>query len=87
MISYFISLFFKVIYLIILIVVLLSWIPIFDTRKEPLATLVKIYNIIMGPFKSVIPPIGMIDISPMIAFILLQIIEFAIVNALRSIGL
>ena len=87
MISSAIVLFFRAIYLIILIVVLLSWIPIFDVRKEPLATLVKIYNTIMAPFKAIIPPIGMIDISPMIAFLLLQFIERAIVRALLMYGL
>ena len=87
MISFAITILFKVIYLIILIVVLLSWIPIFDTRKEPVLTLIKIYNAIMAPFKAVIPPIGMIDISPLIAFILLQIAEQIIVRALLSFGL
>lgn len=87
MISFAVALFFRAIYLIILVVVLLSWVQIFDARKEPLATLVKIYNFIMKPFKAVIPPIGMIDISPMIAFIVLQILEFAIVRTLVSIGL
>ena len=82
-----ITILFKIIYLIILIVVLLSWIPIFDTRKEPVLTLIKIYNAIMAPFKAVIPPIGMIDISPLIAFILLQIAEQIIVRALLSFGL
>ena len=87
MISYIISIVFRLIYLIILIVVLLSWIPIFDVRKEPLASLVKIYNIIMAPFRAVIPPIGMIDISPLIAFIVLQIIEQLLVRILSSLGL
>lgn len=87
MISFLVTLFFRAIYLIILTVVLLSWIQIFDRRKEPLATLVRIYEIIMRPFRAVIPPIGMIDISPMIAFIVLQIFEFAIVRTLMSIGL
>ena len=87
MISFAITLLFKIIYLIILIVVLLSWIPIFDTRKEPILTLIKIYNAIMAPFKAVIPPIGMIDISPLIAFILLQIAEQIIVRSLLSLGL
>ena len=64
MISFVVSLLFRAIYLVILIVVLLSWVPIFDPKKEPIATLVKIYNTIMAPFKAVIPPIGMIDISP-----------------------
>lgn len=87
MISFLVTLFFRAIYLIILTVVLLSWIQIFDIRKEPLATLVRIYEVIMRPFRAVIPPIGMIDISPMIAFIVLQIFEFAIVRTLMSIGL
>ena len=87
MISTIIYYLFKAIYLVILIVVLLSWIPIFDPRKEPIATLVKIYNTIMAPFKAVIPPIGMIDISPLIAFILLQIAEQAILRTLVHFGL
>lgn len=87
MISFAISILFKCIYLIILIVVLLSWIPIFDVRKEPIASLIKIYNAIMAPFKAVIPPIGMIDISPLIAFILLQILEQAIIRTLLAFGL
>lgn len=87
MISYIISLIFRAIYLVILIVVLLSWIPIFDVRKEPVLSLVKVYNIIMAPFKAVIPPIGMLDISPIVAFILLQIAEQAIVRTLMHFGL
>ena len=87
MISFIVSLIFRAIYLVILIVVLLSWVPIFDPKKEPIATLVKIYNAIMAPFKAVIPPIGMIDISPLIAFILLQVAERIIVVSLMRIGL
>ncbi len=87
MISYAVSIIFRIIYLIILVVVLLSWIPVFDIRKEPLASLVKIYNVIMAPFKAIIPPIGMIDISPLIAFIVLQIAEQIIVRALLNFGL
>ncbi len=88
MISYIVSILFKIIYLIILVVVLLSWFPpIFDSRKEPLASLIKIYNYIMAPFKAIIPPIGMIDISPLVAFIVLQIAEQIIVRALINFGL
>lgn len=87
MISNIIAIIFRIIYLIILIVVLLSWIPIFDVKKEPLASLIKIYNIIMAPFKAIIPPIGMIDISPLIAFIVLQIMEQLIIRILMQFGL
>ncbi len=88
MISYIVSILFKIIYLIILVVVLLSWLPpIFDSRKEPLKSFIKIYNAIMAPFKAIIPPIGMIDISPLVAFIVLQIAEQIIVRALINFGL
>ena len=87
MISNIVAIFFNVIYLIILIVVLLSWIPIFDAKKEPLASLIKVYEMIMAPFKAVIPPIGMIDISPLIAFIVLQLIERCILTVLFKFGL
>lgn len=87
MISYLLSIFFKIIYLIIIIVVLLSWIPIFDVKKEPLATMVKIYMAIMAPFKAIIPPIGMIDITPLVALILLQIIEQLLYRILVPLGL
>ncbi len=87
MISYIVQIVFGLIYLDILIVVLLSWIPIFNTKKEPLAFLVRVYNKIMAPFKAVIPPIGMVDISPLIAFILLQILENFLLIFLRKFGL
>lgn len=87
MISYFISILFKIIYLIIIVVVLLSWIPIFDTRKEPLASLIKIYDGIMAPFKAIIPPIGMIDITPIIAILVLQIAEKLLYRILLPMGL
>lgn len=87
MFSYLIAIAFRIIYLVILFVVILSWIPIFDVRKEPIATLVKIYNTIMAPFKAIIPPIGMIDVSPLIAFIVLQILEQMILRILIPLGL
>lgn len=87
MISYIVSIFFKIIYFIIIFVVLLSWIPIFDLRKEPFAAALKIYNIIMAPFKAIIPPIGMVDISPIAAFLLLGFAEQCIYKILIPLGL
>lgn len=87
MISNLFVILFKIIYLVIIIVVLLSWIPIFDTKKEPIATLIKIYNAIMAPFKAIIPPIGMIDISPIVAIIVIQIVEKLLLNILNGLGI
>ena len=87
MISYIISILFNIIYLIIIVVVLLSWIPIFDVKKEPLATALKIYNYIMEPFKAIIPPIGGIDFSPIAAIFVIQIMERLLLNILVRLGI
>ena len=88
MISYFINIFFKMIYFIIIFIVLLNWIPIFDIRKEPLATLMRIYNTIMKPIRAIIPPIGgVLDISPILAFIILGLIENCFYRILIPLGL
>ncbi len=87
MISYLVSVIFKLIYLVIIIVCLLSWMPIFDIRKQPLASLISLYDKILAPFKAIIPPIGMIDISPLIAFFVLNILEQLLLRILASLGL
>ncbi len=86
MISNIVYLFFKIIYLVIIAVVLLSWIPVINREKEPVVTLIKIYTLIMQPFRF-IPPIGMIDISPLVAFIILQLIEQLLYKILIPLGL
>ncbi len=88
MISNIVQIFFAFIYLVIFLVVILSWIPIFDQRKEPVASLLKIYYKIMAPFRSIVPPIGgVIDISPLIAYVILKIMEVLILNLLSKLGL
>ena len=67
--SYLIYQLFNLIMLIMLIRVLLSWFPNFNWYKEPWYSIRKFTDYIFEPFRKVIPPIGMIDISPVFAFI------------------
>ena len=39
---------------------------------------------VLGPLRRVIPPLGMFDLTPMIALILLQVIQVYLVPALLS---
>ena len=41
----------------------------------------------MAPFKAIIPPIGMIDISPVVGIIVIQIVEKLLLNILRGLGI
>jgi len=79
----FVSLLFWALELAILIRVLMSWI-----RPNPYNPFVQvIYQItepIMGPLRRIIPPLGMIDITPMVALIILQIVREIVLSAIRS---
>ncbi len=69
-----IEMFFNIVFLLILVRILLSFLPQF--RSNQIAEMVfGITEPILGPFQRLIPPIGMIDISPMVALIVLSIVE------------
>ncbi|HIT55326.1 TPA: YggT family protein [Candidatus Galligastranaerophilus intestinigallinarum] len=85
--SYLIYQLFNLIMLIMLIRVLLSWFPNFNWYKEPWYSIRKFTDFIFEPFRKVIPPIGMIDISPIFAFIVLSIVQNLLCNLLIGMGL
>jgi YggT family protein len=78
-----IDIFFNIVLLLILVRILLSWVPQF--RYNQIAELV--YGItepILSPFQRIVPPIGMIDISPMVAIIALAVIQNVLLWLIRN---
>lgn len=65
---------------------LLSWLPVRPGNPfHPLAVvLIQITEPVLGPLRRVIPTIGMIDISPIVALFLLQFLQAVLEQALRS---
>ena len=61
---------------------LLSWIPNLDPRNPFVVFIMQITEPVLAPLRAVIPRIGMIDLTPMIAIIVLQIIGRALASAL-----
>lgn len=64
--------------------IILSWIPAggaLDDVRRALATLVDPY---LNIFRRLIPPIGMIDISPIVAILVLNILTRILVQALAG---
>jgi YggT family protein len=62
---------------------LLSWLPI-DRYGNPIVRLLdQITAPILEPLRRVIPPIGMMDVTPLVALILLQVLQALIHNLLR----
>ncbi|MBO8129359.1 MAG: YggT family protein [Peptococcaceae bacterium] len=69
---------------ILLARVLLSWV-----RHNPYNPIIKfIYEItepVLGLFRRIIPPIGMIDISPIVAFFAVEIVRRLLVGLLSGV--
>ena len=79
----FVNLLFRALELAILIRVLLSWF-----RPDPHSPFVQaIYQItepILRPLRRIIPPMGMMDITPIVALVILQIAQEIVLRAIRA---
>ncbi len=70
----FVNLLFYALYLAILIRVVVSWLNV--SPYNPLVSLVhQITDPILEPLRRIIPPLGMIDIAPFVAILLLSLIR------------
>ena len=72
--------------LIILIIlwVILSWIlPPYHALRQALD---RVLEPMLSPIRRVIPLVGMIDLSPMVLMILIELISRFLINVLRSMG-
>jgi YggT family protein len=54
--------------------ILLTWFPTIDWYNQPFMALTQITDPYLNLFRSVIPPLGGIDLSPMLAILLLQVL-------------
>ena len=87
MISRAINTLFYFYYLLIILRIFLSWIPSIDWESQPFQGVRGITDPFLNIFRGVIPPIGMLDISPIVAIILLQILQGVIVGFIAGLGL
>lgn len=57
-----------------IIYIFMSWIP--GARESAVGLfMAKIYEPFLEPFRRIIPPLGMIDLSPIVAFIVLNLFQ------------
>ncbi|MDA8233392.1 MAG: YggT family protein [Clostridia bacterium] len=78
-----VNLFFQILWWLVIARILLSWLP-----NPPHNQLIKfIYQAtdpILVPFQRLIPPIGMIDISPMVALFALELVRKLVISLLAG---
>lgn len=82
MVFYFINLIFTTYTFLLLVRIFGSWFPAF--ANSHLMRFVAFYtDPYLNIFRQIIPPLGMIDISPIFAFMTLQLLEWIIFSILR----
>jgi len=80
----FVDILFEVLSLAILVRVLLSWVRV-DPYNRFVQLLYQVTEPVLAPIRRIIPPIGMIDVTPIAALIILQILRQVFVSTLVAI--
>jgi YggT family protein len=81
----FIDILVRLLSLAILVRVLLSWIPI-DRNGRFAEIILQITEPVVGPIRKVLPTLGGLDFSPMIAMILLEMVRTVVINLLLTLA-
>ena len=68
------AIFLQIYFYLLIIRVLLTWFPSIDWYASPFSILAQLTDPYLNVFRSFIPPLGGIDISPMLAILLLQLL-------------
>ena len=80
-----IAMLFKVIYFLLVIRIVISWFQV-SPSSEPVNMLYRITEPILLPLKRLPLQVGMIDFSPVVAFILLSFLDHFIVGVLQQLA-
>ncbi len=80
------SMVFKMLYFLIAIRILLSWFPV-DPYNEVVKALYAVTEPVLEPLRRLPLHIGMIDLSPMLAFVLLTFLDSFVVGVLKRLAI
>lgn len=86
-IAHIVNLIFETYFWLIIVRIFLTWVPSIDWQTQPFALLAALADTILNPFRRIIPPMGGLDFSPIIALFALQFIQYAVVRMLLMAGL
>ncbi len=81
-----INLLFTVVYFLVLARILMSWLPMMGIRIDPYHPVIQFLysttDVFLEPFRRLIPPIANMDLSPMIALLVLDLVRQLVVSLL-----
>lgn len=71
-------------FLLIILRIFLTWIPNIDWYQQPFRAIREVTDLYLNIFRRFIPPVGGLDFSPIVAIIVLQIIQGLITGLIAS---
>lgn len=71
-------------FLLIILRIFLTWVPSIDWEQQPVKSIREVTDIYLNFFRRFIPPVGGLDFSPIVAIIVLQILQILVVNLLAN---
>ncbi len=77
---------FSLFYIVILIRCFLSFVPNLDWNRQPFYTIRMVTDAYLDIFRRFIPPIGMLDVSPIVAILVLGLIQNIILFSLSMLA-
>lgn len=88
MLTRFVNQLFYFYYILLLLRVFLTWIPNINWFNQPFKVISQLTDPFLNIFRNVIPPLGgVLDISPILAIIVLQILQGILVGQMFRLGL
>ncbi|MGN1153550.1 MAG: YggT family protein [Candidatus Gastranaerophilaceae bacterium] len=75
---------FNIFYVLIILRIFMSWIPSIDWEQQPVKFVRIVTDSYLTVFQRFVPPLGGLDFSPIIAIIVLQILQGIITSAIGN---
>lgn len=76
------NLLFQAFYVLLLIRVILSWVPGIDPRHPAVQLVDRITSPVLTPIRRAMPPFGGLDLSPLVAILLLIVAQRLVIGLL-----
>ena len=72
-------------YILIILRIFLTWIPSINWQQQPIKSIREVTDLYLDVFRKFIPPVGGLDFSPIIALIVLQVLQVLVTNIVATI--
>lgn len=79
-----VDLLFQAFYVLLLVRVIMSWVPGVDSRHPVVQFVHRMTSPVLNPIRRAVPPVGGLDMSPLVAILLLIVVNRLVVGLLTE---